>query len=66
MKDFNEFILRVHENANEIRYDTVNQLRNEWNPGITLSQEDISLITKINQQNTLALLRQYHAWISED
>ena len=63
--DFNDFILYMNDHIEEVTYDTVNALRNEWKPTLTLSQDDISLVTKISQQNVLAILRLYHKWTKE-
>lgn len=65
MKDYNDFIAYFSEHISEVAYDTMNTLRNEWKPTLTLSQDDIALVTKISQQNTLAVLRQYHAWLTQ-
>lgn len=62
--EFYDFLAYMSEHTSEIKYDTANMLKNEWNPRITLTREDIALITKISQQNCLAVLRQYHDWIS--
>ena len=64
-KPFYEFSDYISEHISEIIYDTVSSLGNEWKPGLTLSQADITLITKISQQNCLAVLRAYHNWISK-
>ena len=61
MKEFNDFIQYAKEHINEIQYDTVSSLQNEWNQGLTLSKEDVFLITKISNQQTMALL--YHQWL---
>ena len=50
MKEFNDFIQYAKEHINEIQYDTVSSLQNEWNQGLTLSKEDVFLITKISNQ----------------
>lgn len=63
MKEFNDFIQYAKEHINEIQYDTVSSLQNEWNQGLTLSKEDVFLITKISNQQTMALLRHYHHWL---
>lgn len=65
MKEFYRFQEYLAEHASELAYDTVDSLREEWSPGLTLSAEDITLITKISQQNCLAVLREYHAWLSQ-
>lgn len=41
-------------------------MRDSYNEGITLSQKDIELITKISYHQTVALLRQYHLWLSDN
>ena len=63
MKEFNDFIQYAKEHINEIQYDTVSSLQNEWNQGLTLSKEDVFLITKISNQQTMSLLRHYHQWL---
>lgn len=63
MKEFNDFIQYAKEHINEIQYDPVSSLQNEWNQGLTLSKEDVFLITKISNQQTMALLRHYHQWL---
>ena len=65
MKEFYQFEEFLAEHASELAYDTVSSLQNEWKPGLTLSEEDIALITKISQRNCLAVLREYHAWLSQ-
>ena len=66
MKPYYEFTEYVAEHISEISYDTISSLRNEWKPGLTLSQDDITLVARISQQNCLALLRAYHNWVSEE
>lgn len=65
MKDFNDFMAYFNEHISEVSYDTLDSLRNEWKPTLTLSQDDVALVTKISQRNTLAILRQYHAWMNQ-
>lgn len=64
MKQFYQFQEYMAEHVPEIVYDTVSSLKEEWSPELTLSQQDIMLVTKIAQQNCLAVLRAYHDWIS--
>lgn len=66
MKEFYEFEQYLQEHSSELLYDTMSKLRDEWNPDLTLSQVDITLITKICHYHTLALLRAYHAWQEEN
>ena len=50
MKEFNDFIQYAKEHINEIQYDTVSSLQNEWNQGLTLSKEDV-FINGFNRRN---------------
>lgn len=63
MNDFSDFMVYFNDHIKEVSYDTFDLLRNEWKPTLTLSQDNIALVTKISQRNTLAILRQYHTWM---
>lgn len=63
MNKFCDFEKNVNEHAQELAYDTASLLTSEWKPELTLSQADITLITKISQNGCLALMRQYHNWL---
>ena len=65
IRQFYEFEKYLLEHANELAYDTVIGLQDEWKPTIGLTRDEIVLITKIAQNNCLAVLRSYHKWISE-
>lgn len=64
MPDYNDFLKYAFEHENEVTYDIVSHLRNAHNDGITLSQDDICLITKIAIQSNYSVLRQYHEWMT--
>lgn len=66
MKNYNDFLSFLSGKTSEITYDTVSALKDEWKPTLTLSQDDIILITKIAHLNCLAILRQYHDWLHQD
>lgn len=63
MEDFNDFMSYFSEHISEVSYDTVQIFKRKQFTGITLSQDDVALVTEIAQQNTLAIFRQYHAWM---
>ncbi len=65
MKNYNDFLDFIAERTAEITYDTVASFSNDWKPTISLTQDDIALITKIAHTNCLAILRQYHNWLLE-
>lgn len=65
MGDFNDFILYVNDNVSELTYDTLATIKNEYKPTLTLSQDDITLVTKIVHNHTMSLFRQYHAWLKK-
>ena len=66
MKDFNEFIRYSQDHISEIQYDTINHLKNEWNPELSLSQADVELVSQIASHLNYSFLRQYHHWLHED
>lgn len=63
MKDFGDFMDYFSDHISEVSYDTVQIFKRQRFTGITLSQDDVTLVTEIAQQNALAILRQYHAWM---
>ena len=65
-KPFYEFEEYCADHVRELAYDTAHDLQNEWNENLTLSQADITLITKIAQKSSMAILRAYHNWNAEN
>ena len=66
MKNFSDFLVYKSDHISEVQYDTIAPMKDEWNAGLTLSQADIELITKISTHTCVALLRQYHNWLYSD
>lgn len=66
MKEFHEFEKYLAAHEQEVLYDTLAAFGSDWNQNLTLSQEDITLVTKISRQMCLALLRAYFHWSEEN
>lgn len=64
MADYTEFLLYANDRRNEMTYDIASHLRNSYSGGITLSQEDVRLITEIAIHANYSVLRQYHEWLN--
>lgn len=62
--DYNDFLKYAVEHESEVIYDIVSHLGDAYSDGITLSQDDISLITQIAIHANYAVLREYHKWLS--
>lgn len=65
-KDFNKFIEFISDKQPELIYDITHGVGDAWKPEITLSKEDIELITNIGVNVVISYLRQYHEWLKED
>lgn len=64
LADYTEFLLYANDQRNEMTYDIASHLRNSYGSGITISQEDIRLITEIAINANYSVLRQYHEWMN--
>lgn len=64
MSDFNDFLLYLEQHTSELQYDAMEKVRNTYEPGFTLSQEDVSFIVRLQMAQMASLLRQYHTWNS--
>lgn len=60
--DYDGFMMYASMHNEEVLKDILKFTSESWNEGITLSQDDISLIVKISLASTKALLHQYHEW----
>ena len=60
--DYDGFMLYASLHNEDVLKDILKFTSESWNDGITLSQDDISIIVKISLASTKALLRQYHEW----
>lgn len=61
--DFDGFMIYKSMHTDEMVEEITSSMQNEWSEGISLTQEDIALITKISLRSTYAVLRQYHEWL---
>ena len=66
MKDFNDFLKYCSENADTVVFDTLNGSVDIPVDKRTITTEEWSLIAKTITKSNLALLRQYHKWLTED
>lgn len=62
--DYSDFLKYACDHTEEMKYDTSRISFPQSLDNITLSEEDISLITQICQKNAYAVLNQYHNWLS--
>lgn len=60
--DYDGFMMYASMHNEDIAQDIVKAMGDSWNSGLTLSQEDVTLVTKIAFEATYAILRQYHEW----
>lgn len=66
MKSFEDFIDYADKHAVELAKAAASGYDQSEIEASTLSKEDVILITKISQSNTVAILRTYHDWMAEE
>lgn len=66
MKSYNDFMLYLHNHANELAYDTARSFSGKDTDCQLLSDKEYKLITEIAMSVTTTYLKYYHNWLSED
>lgn len=65
-RNFNDFLEFATSHNKEITEDIVSTMQHAYNDDLTVSQSDVTLITKIAIQSAYAILRQYHHWQDQE
>ena len=63
--DYDGFMMYASMHNEDITKDIIKAMGDSWNSGLTLSEEDVTLVTKIALKATYAILRQYHEWANQ-
>lgn len=63
--DYDGFMMYASMHREDITQDIIKAMGDSWNSGLTLSQEDVTLVTMIAVKATYAILHQYHEWANQ-
>ena len=65
MNDFNDFLAFLKENQDVVFFDIENSMKDVSESQRTISREEWVFIQKYAIKSQLAVLRQYHKWLTQ-
>lgn len=64
-RDYNDFLAYLTKHLPEMQYDISRNMQSASADGVTLSKEDLQVVTQVALQAACSALRQYHNWLHE-